>query len=67
MAIPHQLNNKDKETDQMKRWYETLFENYANRYELERYVQGTSGEYDFIEKELNFDKSLRILNIGCGT
>ncbi len=28
---------------------------------------GTRGEVDFIEKEINFDKTKRILDIGCGT
>ena len=51
----------------MKQWYEQLFENYANKYEKECFTQGTVGECDFIEKELNFDKSKRILDIGCGT
>ena len=48
-------------------WYEKLFENYANQYDNEVFVQGTVGECGFIEKELNFDKSLRILDVGCGT
>jgi len=30
-------------------------------------VQGTAGECDFIEKEIGFNKSMRILDIGCGT
>jgi len=51
----------------MKQWYEELFENYAERYDSESYVQGTVGEVDFIEKELNFNKSKSILDIGCGT
>ncbi|MFA5100243.1 MAG: class I SAM-dependent methyltransferase [Candidatus Omnitrophota bacterium] len=51
----------------MKKWYELLFENYARKYDQECYVQGTSGECDFIEKELAKDKSLRILDVGCGT
>jgi ubiquinone/menaquinone biosynthesis C-methylase UbiE len=51
----------------MKQWYEQLFENYGEKYEHENFVQGTRGECDFIEREMNFDKSLRILDIGCGT
>jgi ubiquinone/menaquinone biosynthesis C-methylase UbiE len=51
----------------MKQWYELLFENYAQKYDKECYVQGTLGECDFIEHELNFDKKLRIIDIGCGT
>ncbi len=51
----------------MKQWYEQLFENYGEKYEHENFVQGTRGECDFIEQEINFDKSLRILDIGCGT
>src|SRR3989339_1496348 len=51
----------------MKQWYESLFENYAKSYDSECYVQGTIGEVDFIEKELGFDKSKHILDIGCGT
>jgi 2-polyprenyl-3-methyl-5-hydroxy-6-metoxy-1,4-benzoquinol methylase len=51
----------------LKQWYETLFENYARQYDAECYVQGTVGEVDFIEGELGFNKSSRILDIGCGT
>lgn len=51
----------------MKQWYEELFENYSRTYNNESYVQGTIGEVDFIEKEINYDKSKKILDIGCGT
>lgn len=50
-----------------KQWYETLFENYGKTYDKESFTQGTIGECDFIEQELNFDKSLRIIDVGCGT
>ncbi len=50
-----------------KPWYESLFENYGRRYDNESFTQGTLGECDFIEKELRFDKSLKILDVGCGT
>lgn len=51
----------------MKQWYETLFENYGRRYDEEAFTQGTIGEVDFIEKEINHNKGCRILDIGCGT
>lgn len=51
----------------MKQWYELLFEDYAQKYDKECFVQGTSGECDFIEKEIAYDKSLKIIDIGCGT
>jgi len=51
----------------MKQWYEELFENYAVKYDNEIFTQGTVGECDFIEKEIKFNKSTRILDIGCGT
>lgn len=51
----------------MKQWYEELFENYAESYDKESFTRGTQGEVDFIEKEINFDKIKRILDIGCGT
>ena len=51
----------------MKKWYESLFENYAQKYDKECFVQGTIGECDFIEQEINRDKSLKIIDIGCGT
>ncbi len=51
----------------MKQWYEDLFENYAEGYDKEPFTQGTIGEVDFIEQEINFDKTKRILDIGCGT
>lgn len=51
----------------MTRWYEKLFENFAESYDLEPFTQGTKGEVDFIANEVNGDKSVRILDIGCGT
>lgn len=51
----------------MKQWYESLFENYARKYDQECYVHGTLGECDFIEQEIKYDKSVKILDIGCGT
>ena len=51
----------------MKRWYEEVFENYANKYEEEPFTKGTIGEVDFIENEIGFDKNIKILDIGCGT
>jgi 2-polyprenyl-3-methyl-5-hydroxy-6-metoxy-1,4-benzoquinol methylase len=51
----------------MKQWYETLFENYAHTYDREAFTQGTLQEVTFIEQEIGFDKTKRILDIGCGT
>ena len=51
----------------MKQWYEQLFENYSRKYDEESFVQGTQGECDFIEEEIGHNKSVKILDIGCGT
>ncbi|MBA4366377.1 MAG: class I SAM-dependent methyltransferase [Desulfobacterium sp.] len=51
----------------MKQWYEELFENYGMKYDHENFIQGTVGECDFIEKEIEYNKAARILDIGCGT
>ena len=51
----------------MAKWYEELFQNYAETYETEVYTKGTMGEIDFIEKEIKNDKSKKIIDIGCGT
>jgi len=51
----------------MKQWYESLFENYGQKYDKEVFTRGTQGECDFIEKEINYNKELKILDIGCGT
>jgi len=51
----------------MKQWYEQLFENYGNKYDSEPFTQGTLGECDFLEKEIDKDASKKILDIGCGT
>ena len=51
----------------MKQWYEALFENYGMKYDQESFVHGTIGECDFIEQEINYDKTKRILDLGCGT
>ncbi|MEA5477912.1 class I SAM-dependent methyltransferase [Pseudanabaena galeata UHCC 0370] len=50
-----------------KQWYETLFENYGQQYDNEIFTQGTMGECDFLEKEINYNKELKIIDIGCGT
>ena len=46
----------------MKQWYEALFENYANQYDKECFVQGTAGECDSIEQEINSNKSVKIID-----
>lgn len=51
----------------MKQWYEELFQDYSEKYDRESFTAGTIGEVDFFEKEINFNKSLKILDIGCGT
>ena len=51
----------------MKQWYEQLFENYGEKYDQESFTQGTKGECDFIENEIDHNKSIQILDIGCGT
>jgi 2-polyprenyl-3-methyl-5-hydroxy-6-metoxy-1,4-benzoquinol methylase len=63
-----QKYTKNQNIKEMKKqWYEALFENYAKTYDNESFVQGTMGECDFLEREINFDKSLKILDVGCGT
>jgi len=52
---------------QKKQWYESLFENYGKSYDKESFTHGTKGECDFIEREANFNKQIKILDIGCGT
>jgi len=51
----------------MAQWYEELFTDYAKTYDQEAFTQGSLQETDFIEQELGYDKSKRILDIGCGT
>jgi SAM-dependent methyltransferase len=51
----------------MKQWYEELFENYSRKYDDEIFTRGTLGECDFIEQEAEYNKSIRILDLGCGT
>jgi len=51
----------------MKQWYEDLFQDFAEKYDKERFTSGTPGEVDFIEKEISFNKVAAILDIGCGT
>lgn len=51
----------------MKEWYEELFNNYAEKYENEVFTQGTTGEVDFLESEIDYDKNFKILDVGCGT
>lgn len=51
----------------MNQWYTQLFENFANSYEQEEFTQGTLGEVDFIEQEIKHNKTVHILDVGCGT
>jgi len=48
-------------------WYKALFENYGQRYEHEIFTKGTLSECDFIEQEINYNKKISILDVGCGT
>ena len=50
-----------------KQWYESLFQDYGQTYDSENFTQGTIGECDFIEIELNSDRTFKILDVGCGT
>ena len=50
-----------------KQWYESLFEDYGQTYDSESFTQGTIGECDFIEREFDYNKSFKILDVGCGT
>jgi 2-polyprenyl-3-methyl-5-hydroxy-6-metoxy-1,4-benzoquinol methylase len=49
-----------------KPWYEALYEHFPD-YDQEPYTQNTQGEVDFIAREIRHDRSLRILDVGCGT
>jgi len=51
----------------MKQWYEELFINYGQKYDQEPFTQGTIGECNFLEQEIHYDKTKRVLDIGCGT
>jgi len=51
----------------MAQWYEDLFQDFADKYDDESFTQGTTGEVDFFEQEIGFNKACRILDIGCGT
>lgn len=51
----------------MKPWYEELFRNYAETYDTESFTQGTLQECEFIDREFGEDRTMRILDIGCGT
>ncbi len=50
-----------------KKWYERLFTDFAETYDREAFTQGTAGECDFFESEIAGDRSVSILDIGCGT
>src|SRR5665647_1691185 len=51
----------------MKQWYEELFQDYSEKYDNESFTSGTVGEADFIETEAGYNKSITILDVGCGT
>jgi 2-polyprenyl-3-methyl-5-hydroxy-6-metoxy-1,4-benzoquinol methylase len=51
----------------MTRWYEALFANFGEAYDKEVFTQGTTGEVDFVERELGADRAKRVLDIGCGS
>ena len=51
----------------MAPWYETLFSNFGKTYDKECFTQGTLGEVEFVERELEGNRAKRILDIACGT
>lgn len=48
-------------------WYREFFDDFALGYDQQEFTQGTVGEVDFFESEMGGDRSLRILDLGCGT
>ena len=40
----------------MAQWYEDLFQDFADKYDDESFTQGTTGEVDFFEQEIGFDR-----------
>lgn len=50
----------------MPQWYEELYRHFPD-YDDEPYVQNTASEVDFIEGEIEGDRSMEILDVGCGT
>jgi len=50
-----------------KQCYEKFYKNYGEKYDQEIFTQSAMDKYDFIEQEIQFDKSLKILDVGCGT
>jgi 2-polyprenyl-3-methyl-5-hydroxy-6-metoxy-1,4-benzoquinol methylase len=67
LIIDHIYLNCSENNITMKKWYEALFDNYGLKYDNESFTKGTIGECDFIEKEADCNKDLKILDIGCGT
>jgi 2-polyprenyl-3-methyl-5-hydroxy-6-metoxy-1,4-benzoquinol methylase len=65
--VSGQPTNFTGEPMNKKQWYELLFENYGQKYDNENFTQGTVDECDFIEGELKSNKSMKILDVGCGT
>lgn len=54
-----------------ERWYEELYDHFPD-YDEEPYVQNTEAEVDFIERELDRERSSlssspRMLDVGCGS
>lgn len=50
-----------------ERWFETWYRDFGPEYDKEPYTASTARDVDFIEREIAFDKSRAILDIGCGT
>jgi 2-polyprenyl-3-methyl-5-hydroxy-6-metoxy-1,4-benzoquinol methylase len=62
------FENSAKKYDQdLKELYNKLSEDSGKEPDKEPHITGTKGEVDFIERELAFDTSTAILDIGCGT
>lgn len=62
------FENSAQEYDRdLKEWYEKLSENARDKPDKEPHIGGTEAEVDFIEREIAFDKSAAILDVGCGT
>jgi len=48
-----------------RQWYEELYEDF-DAYSDEPYTKNTQAEVDFVEQEIGYDRSKRILDVGCG-
>lgn len=67
MEQTEEEKRRDPEMNNKKNDWKTFFDSHAREYQWEPWTSGTTGEVDFLIREMGLVKGMCILDVSCGT